>query len=142
MDVESNSEIPYYETPPSYEEFLEKHLIPNLPAVIGPKLTEHWESRKNWVVPTHDTGNGPEYKPNYSYLREHFGTAEADVARCNKRHFTDQERKAMSFKDFVNLWEADDGKVSLYYLKDCHLVKTFPGDKFYTVPDIFQGKII
>lgn len=133
-------EIPYYEIPPNYEEFFKKHLIPNLPAVIGPKLIEQWECRKKWIVPTNDKGNGPKYKPNYSYLRDHFGTAKGQVARCNKRHFTDQERESMSFKDFVDLWEADDGKESLYYLKDCHLANTFPNDEFYTLPDIFQGR--
>lgn len=141
MDIESDLDIPYYETPPSYEEFLQKHLLPNLPAVIGPRLTEHWESRKKWVIPN-DKVDGPKYKPNYSYLRDHFGSAKGQVAHCNKRHFTDQLRKSMTFKDFINLWEADDGKESLYYLKDCHLAKTFSDDIFYTVPDIFQGKIV
>ncbi|KAI9253249.1 hypothetical protein EDC94DRAFT_567180 [Helicostylum pulchrum] len=131
--------IPHYDEPPSYKEFLEKHMTPNRPAVIGSKLSEHWPCQKDWVIPTNNTApDTPRYKPNYSYLRNKFGTTEGQVARCNKRHFTDQQRKCMTFKAFVDLWEADDGKESLYYLKDCHLARTFPQDEFYTVPDIFR----
>lgn len=133
--------IPHYDEPPSYKEFLENHMTPNRPAVIGSKLSEHWSCQKDWVIPTNNTApDTPRYKPNYSYLRNKFGTTEGQVARCNKRHFTDQQRKCMTFKAFVDLWEADDGKESLYYLKDCHLARTFPQDEFYTVPDIFRGK--
>ncbi|KAI9361425.1 hypothetical protein BD770DRAFT_360987 [Pilaira anomala] len=129
--------IPHYEEVPNYEDFLKNHLIPNQPAVIGSKLTESWSCRKSWVVPTNQE-EGPLFKPNYTYLREKFGTAMGQVAKCNKRHFTDQKRTTMSFKDFVDLWEADDGKESLYYLKDCHLARTFPDENFYDVPDILK----
>lgn len=128
--------IPYYEEVPSYEDFLKNHLIPNRPALIGSKLT----CRKSWVMPTNQEEEGPLFKPNYAYLREEFGSAKGQVAKCNKRHFTDQKRTAMSFEDFVDLWEADDGKESLYYLKDCHLARTFPDEKYYDVPDILKGK--
>ncbi|CEP08308.1 hypothetical protein [Parasitella parasitica] len=44
----------------------------------------------------------------------------------------------MSFADFCAKWKEADGKPSQDYLKDLHLYKTFPGDEFYTVPDLFE----
>lgn len=137
--MDSDLSIPYYHTAPSYEEFWNKHLITNLPCVIGPSMTQDWKSRKEWIVPTNNENKEkPQFKPDYNYLRDRFGSASGQVAKCNKRHFTDQVRVKTSFKDFADLWEADDGKESLYYLKDLHLMKTFPEDKFYSVPELFE----
>lgn len=130
--------IPYYENPPSYDDFLKNHLIPNKPCIIGPVLTENWNARKEWVVPT--SQECPKYKPNYTYLRDHYGTVEGMVAKCSKRDFSDQHRTPLSFSEFTDLWEADDGKPSQYYLKDLHLAKAFPQDPFYQVPDLFEGE--
>lgn len=141
VQQECDIEIPYYETVPTYEEFWKSHLIPNTPCVIGPSLTENWTSRKEWIVPTGNTlENEPQFKPNYKYLRDHFGSATGQVAKCDERHFTDQERIEMKIKDFVDIWEGDDGKESVYYLKDLHLMKMFPEDNFYHVPTLFEGK--
>lgn len=134
--------IPYYSEPPTFDEFLQCHLIPNKPCIIGPQLIDHWKARKEWVVPTNAPEDAPQWKPNYAYLRDHYGSAEGQVAMCNKRHFTDQERTIMPFADFVNLWEADDGRPSVYYLKDMHLQQAFPQDHFYKVPHLFQGFIL
>ena len=136
-------DIPYYEIPPTYKEFLENHLIPNKPAIIGPSLIQDWKARKEWIVPVSEKTDSnqlfPKFKPNYAYLREHYGRAEGQVAKCDKRHFTDQERISMTFSEFVDLWEQDDGKESVYYLKDLHLVQLFPNDIAYTVPTLFEG---
>ncbi|KAI8058960.1 uncharacterized protein B0P05DRAFT_517310 [Gilbertella persicaria] len=136
-------EIPYYETPPSYKEFLSNHLMLNKPAIIGSALTQDWKARKEWIIPitepvTSNTTPQPKYKPNYQYLKQRFGAAKGQVARCDRRHFTDQERMIMSFAEFADLWEAADGKPSVYYLKDLHLVKLFPKDIAYQVPEIFE----
>lgn len=140
IEMNSDLTIPYYPTAPSYEEFWKNHLLTNLPCVIGPSMTKEWKSRKEWIVPTHNENTGePQFKPDYNYLRDRFGSASGQVAKCNERHFTDQVRVKSSFKDFADLWQADDGKESLYYLKDLHLMKTFPEDKFYSVPELFEG---
>ncbi|KAL9537694.1 hypothetical protein MBANPS3_011546 [Mucor bainieri] len=136
-------DIPYYDTPPTYDEFLKNHLIPNKPCIIGPSFTQNWKANKEWIVANVSNSNEnsqhqPKYKPNYIYLCQQYGTAQGQVARCDKRHFTDQERTEMSFADFCEKWQEDDGKASLDYLKDLHLQKTFPYDKFYTVPDLFE----
>lgn len=137
-------DTPYYEIPPTYEEFLKNHLIPNKPCIIGPSFTSSWKANKEWIVANDTNGHEgkqhqPRYKPNYKHLCQQYGAAQGQVARCNKRHFTDQERTEMSFADFCAKWQEEDGKPSLDYLKDLHLQKTFPDDEFYTVPDLFEG---
>lgn len=137
-------DIPYYSEPLRYDDFLRFHLIPNKPCVIGPRLIDHWKARQEWVVPTTNDSNAydnrPQFKPNYKYFREHYGSAEGQVATCNKRHFTDQERTIMPIAEFVDIWESDDGRPSVYYLKDMHLQQAFPDDLFYKVPHLFEGK--
>ncbi|KAI8991079.1 hypothetical protein BDF20DRAFT_842532 [Mycotypha africana] len=142
-NVDDDLHIPYYEVPPTYEEFLENHLIPNKPCIIGPAFIDNWKARKEWIVPVDNLDEvaeniRPKYKPNYQYMRKHFGSAESQVAKCNQRHFTDQWRESMSFEQFADLWEADDGKESLWYFKDFHMMRTFPDDKFYKVPNLFE----
>ncbi|KAI9482804.1 MAG: hypothetical protein EXX96DRAFT_478609 [Benjaminiella poitrasii] len=140
-----NLDIPYYKVPPSYSDFLKNHLIPNKPAIIGPALIDSWKARKEWIVPidtpapsTATTDLQPKFKPNYAYLRDHFGSAQGQVAKCDERHFTDQHRTVQTFAEFIKTWEADDGKPSLYYLKDFHLAKAFPDNHFYQVPYLFE----
>ncbi|ORZ21679.1 hypothetical protein BCR42DRAFT_408063 [Absidia repens] len=146
--------IPYYADPPSYEYFLQHHLIANIPALIGPKLIDHWEARQKWTQPiTSETFsnekcddtelNGslsphPQLQPNYYYLKQKFGSAQVQVADCNERDFTDQRRTTLPFDDFVDLWQQTD-KLDRhhYYLKDWHFVQAFPSENMYQVPDIF-----
>ncbi|KAI8636662.1 hypothetical protein BD408DRAFT_448262 [Parasitella parasitica] len=139
----SELEIPFYDIPPTYKEFLKNHLIPNKPCIIGPRFTSSWKANKEWIVPTTDSAVdnktlAPAYKPNYDYLCQQYGTAQGLVARCDRRYFTDQERIEMSFADFCKKWEQDDGKPSQDYLKDLHLQKIFPGEEFYGVSDLFE----
>ena len=132
-------EIPYYSTPPTYNTFLKEHLIPNRPCIIGPALTEEWKARSEWIVPNTEKLTEAAFKPKYDFLRARFGSVTVPVAQCHRRQFTDQLRTPMKFEDFVNLWEADDKKVSHYYSKDFHLMRSFPEYKFYCIPEIFQG---
>lgn len=128
--------VPYYEKPPSYEYFLEHHLKPNLPALVGPELTAHWRARREWVEPVVDSSDPeqPSSIPRFEYLRQAFGEATAQVADCSERHFTDQKRTDMKFSDFVDVWQ--QGR---FYLKDWHFCRAFPEYEAYTVPDIFAG---
>ncbi|KAI8369589.1 uncharacterized protein BYT42DRAFT_585019 [Radiomyces spectabilis] len=127
-----------YEEPPSYEEFLHNHLLPNEPAIIGPALTAHWRARHDWVVPTDHVTHElqPRCKPNYAFLRQQFAAAKVTVADCLERDFTDQKRCDMTFNEFADLWEKDSGR---YYLKDWHFVHDMNEKEapFYEVPDIF-----
>ncbi|RCH89735.1 hypothetical protein CU097_003477 [Rhizopus azygosporus] len=133
------NDIVYYEAVPSYKEFLERHLVPNQPAMFGPALTKDWNARKEWVIPNEQAM--PRFKPNYAYLKSRFGNTRVQVAECNKRHFTDQERSEMTFAEFCQLWEANEGKKEKsgnYYLKDWHFVKAFPDEGAYEVPKVFK----
>ncbi|KAI7871583.1 hypothetical protein BDF14DRAFT_1718672 [Spinellus fusiger] len=133
--------VSYYEQPPSYDEFLRRHLMANVPAVIGPSLIAHWGARKTWVVPKtpspQDTGTT--HQPNYGYLRKMFGSCTVQVADCHDRYFTDQKRSDMTFAAFVDLWEhaLDTSHSSRYYLKDWHFVHACPEIEAYTVPYLF-----
>ncbi|KAL0095023.1 hypothetical protein J3Q64DRAFT_1716994 [Phycomyces blakesleeanus] len=131
--------VQYYEQPPSYEKFLHHHLIPNLPALIGPSLTAEWEATKSWVTVEQDKSDSNRSRriPNYEHLRTIYGSCKVQVADCNDRYFTDQKRSEMTFDDFVDLWQKDTGK-SRFYLKDWHFVQARPEIKAYEVPKIFE----
>ena len=45
---------PKLEITPSYREFLESYLVPNVPVVIGPSLISAWPALRHWV-----TNEGP-----------------------------------------------------------------------------------
>ncbi|KAI8076739.1 uncharacterized protein BX664DRAFT_343802 [Halteromyces radiatus] len=140
----TNTTIPYYTDPPTYEYFLRHHLIPNVPAIFGPRLIDHWEARQTWIKPisnytTHDPNiPQPQSQPNYDYLREKFGKALVQVADCDQRDFTDQKRTELTFDAFVDLWQNTTiDQHSHYYLKDWHFAQAFPDQTMYKVPDIF-----
>ncbi|KAI8983023.1 hypothetical protein BDB01DRAFT_792083 [Pilobolus umbonatus] len=138
-DKSDSIDIPYYSTPPAYDYFHQHHLLPNKPALIGPTLTAGWKARNEWVSLTgNDKDCEPNYRPHYEYLRHHFGQAIVQVAECNKRQFTDQERREMTMSEFVSIWERDEGKNSNEYLKDWHFVQSFPNENNYTVPSLFE----
>ncbi|KAI9012533.1 hypothetical protein CLU79DRAFT_709243 [Phycomyces nitens] len=129
--------VQYYEQPPSYEDFLHHHLIPNLPALIGPSLTAEWEATKSWVTVDSRDPKCSRRIPNYTHLRTIYGSCKVQVADCNDRYFTDQKRSEMTFDEFVDLWQQETG-TSRYYLKDWHFVQARPEVKAYEVPDIFK----
>lgn len=140
------SDIPYYEEPPSYEHFLEEHLMKNVPALIGPSLTSSWMARKEWVQSIHrqdpDLRSGsptPMTQPNYNFLECAFGTAQVQVADCLERDFTDQKRGEMTFSEFIASWKsAEPDSACRYYLKDWHFTKAFPTYHAYDVPYLFE----
>ncbi|KAI8342721.1 hypothetical protein BC941DRAFT_509612 [Chlamydoabsidia padenii] len=138
----SSYTIPYYNDPPSYQHFLQHHLIPNIPAIIGPRLVDHWEARQTWIQPlepspqSKDTPSPqPQAQPNYEYLRQVFGAAQVQVADCDQRDFTDQKRSSLTFDAFVDLWQQP--QQHRYYLKDWHFVQAFPDKNMYQVPYLF-----
>ncbi|KAI9259329.1 hypothetical protein BY458DRAFT_517479 [Sporodiniella umbellata] len=134
----SATNVARYDRVVEYQEFLEKHLIPNTPALFSAAFTHHWKARKEWVVPNPDTSDSsPKSLPNFDLLLSRFGEAQVPIACCHKRHFSDQERTTMSFKQFCEFW-CLNGSSSGYYLKDWHFVKAFPKEEAYQVPDLFQ----
>ncbi|KAF9425943.1 JmjC domain-containing protein 4 [Podila epigama] len=133
-DYSHLSEIPYCSTPPSYREFLEKYLEPNIPVLIGPTLTQNWRARQEWVT--------AEGKPDFERLRNQLclEPVQVPVADCHAKDFTDQKRSTMDLRDFLDQWQAlsECGQPARIYLKDFHFVKTFPTFHAYETPEIFR----
>lgn len=134
-DYSTVNGIDTLDTPPTYSQFIEHYLEPNLPVLIGPALTTNWRARQQWVCPV--TG-----KPNFDNLREQLCSNEpiqVPVADCQCKDFTDQKRSTMDLKGFLDEWEEHSraDRPSRTYLKDFHFVKTFPDYGAYETPDIF-----
>ncbi|KAJ2160976.1 hypothetical protein GGF46_001835 [Coemansia sp. RSA 552] len=109
----------------SVDEFVRDFLEPNLPVVLGPKLTEHWAARKEWVAGA--TGE----KPNFARLKELYGQSAVQVAQCDQVYFSDQKRVEMQFGDFIDQWR-DHGSDNKLYCKDWHFARANPEYQAYT----------
>ncbi|KAG0034202.1 JmjC domain-containing protein 4 [Podila clonocystis] len=133
-DYSHITEIPYCAVPPSYDEFLEKYLEPNIPVLIGPALTQPWRARQEWVT--------SESKPDFDRLRSQLCTQpiQVPVADCQSKDFSDQKRSAMDLKDFLDEWQeqSETHQPARTYLKDFHFVRSFPDYGAYETPDIFR----
>lgn len=133
-DYSHITKIPYCIVPPSYDEFLETYLEPNIPVLIGPALTQPWRARQEWVT--------SEGKPDFDRLRSQLCTqpVQVPVADCQSKDFSDQKRSTMDFKDFLDEWQAQSEahQPARTYLKDFHFVRSFPDYGAYETPDIFR----
>eukprot|EP00794_Sanderia_malayensis_P017460 gene17460-19207_t len=113
------------------EDFHKLYLSGNKPCVLHKDLTKDWRSRQEWVV------NG---KPNFSHLREHFGSSKVPVANCDKREHNAHCKKDMLFEDFIAYWEScSKSKSKLLYLKDWHFQREYPEYRAYEVLDYFKS---
>jgi len=109
-----------------YEEFREKHLLPNKPVIIGPDLVSSWPARTLWTVSNPESSFS---HPNFDVLTQRYGDLNVPV---------DQEgcRSTMLLKDVLDAWRKEEGKN--LYVKDWHLARQRPQDQFYETPDIFK----
>jgi hypothetical protein len=131
------TEIPYCEAI-TYSEFVFKHLIPNIPLILGGSLTQRWRARQNWV--------DDEGKPNWTYLKQNFGNSQVDVADCNQKWFSDQPKTTMPFNQFLDKWreskvfesKSKSAEEWKGYLKDWHFGRDFKEHGAYEVFDIFK----
>ncbi|TCD61992.1 hypothetical protein EIP91_007632 [Steccherinum ochraceum] len=131
---------------PSYAEFLEEYLIPNMPVIIGPALVTSWPAFSTWTVPSKSGTDGKEDDPttreiHWQYLVDRYGHFEVSVADCASVDVDgNQERDTRLFRDVVSLWQNGEGRT--LYVKDWHLPNAVetedPGKAFYTTPDIFR----
>lgn len=80
--------------------------------------------------------SGPTHTPDFDFLSRTFGEAKVQVAKCDTREYSDQERSEMSFARFLLDWS--QGKGGTRYCKDFHLVQAFPEYKAYTTPQLFS----
>ncbi|KAG0043576.1 JmjC domain-containing protein 4 [Gryganskiella cystojenkinii] len=134
-DYSNIESIPYCNEPPTYHQFRDRFLDPNIPVLIGPSLTAPWRARQQWVCA--QTG-----KPDFDRLRDQLcqQPVEVPVADCATRDYTDQKRSTMDLKQFLDEWEAKSllGEPSRTYLKDFHFIRAFPSYGAYETPAIFR----
>lgn len=110
----------------SYEEFRENYLLPNKPVIIGPTLVSSWPARTLWTV----SDPGVSFsRPNFDVLVQRYGDLTVPV---------DQEghRSTMILKEVLDTWNKGEGQD--LYVKDWHLARQCPQDRFYDTPDIFR----
>lgn len=112
----------------TYQEFFENHLIKNMPCIVQ-NVTTTWECSEKWIK---------NECLNYEYLSQTYGELEAPIANCNEILDYAQRTTNVKVSDFMSYLQ-NDQKNSLLYLKDLHLKKLRPNDKFYTVPKIFTS---
>ena len=110
----------------SYKEFRENHLLPNKPVIIGPDLVSSWPARTLWTIPDPDASFS---RPNFDVLFERYADLVVPI---------DQEgcRSTMVLKDVLSAWRKEEGQN--LYVKDWHLARQCPQDRFYDTPDIFK----
>lgn len=114
-------------SPISYSEFYENFIKANKPCIFDSSFTQTWNSRKEWVK--------FDGSVNVDYFRKHYGSVDAPVVDCNKRHYSAHEKCKMKVHQFFSYWE--NRKDKLLYLKDWHLQRTAYG--FYEVPIYFAS---
>ncbi|XP_022250486.1 jmjC domain-containing protein 4-like isoform X2 [Limulus polyphemus] len=133
----SELDVKYIDNQISYQDFVVQFLIPNLPCKFASHFTESWRSRKEWV--------NSEMKPNFSFLKEHFGMATVPVADCSQKVYNSQHKQEMYLKSYINYLETvkendwDFTSKPCLYLKDWHFVRDFPGYSAYTTPIFFTS---
>ncbi|XP_041970722.1 2-oxoglutarate and iron-dependent oxygenase JMJD4 [Aricia agestis] len=111
-----------------YHQFFSDVMLKNIPCVIK-NVTNSWECSKHWVV---------DEKINYEYLIKEYGELEAPVANCDIITFNSQCKTNMKVKHFMQYLK-ESNKEKILYLKDWHLKRLRPDDKFYEVPFIFAS---
>ncbi|KAH9816769.1 hypothetical protein DFH28DRAFT_890519 [Melampsora americana] len=139
-------------TPPDYQNFLEKYLLPNRPCLIRGALIDDWAAFQIWTS-THDEVSYPnlaKLKNSYGHLAVSCIESEAgDVLSTASSDGYSSTRVCMPFSEVIERWErslsATGPKQSSkkLYVKDWHLPKIVEGAddqpcSFYSTPEIFQ----
>ncbi|KAJ8726496.1 hypothetical protein PYW07_001194 [Mythimna separata] len=109
-----------------FTDFFNNFMLKNLPCQIK-NVTDNWKCARQWV-------KGDQI--NYDNLIEEYGDLIAPVADCKNIQFNSQCKSDMKVHQYIEyLQNATDNR--LLYLKDWHLRRSRPDDKFYEVPPYF-----
>lgn len=99
----------------TYEDFFRDYLEANQLCVFSTEVTQHWRSRKEWVM------NG---RPHLEILSNQFGHSIAPVANCGQAKYNSQVKQDMSVAEFCDYWmdscQSETNKTETLYLKDWH----------------------
>lgn len=112
----------------SYEEFFNNNMRRNVPCIIQ-HIGAEWEASKKWT----DAAD----RINYEYLTNQYGNLTVPVTDCKNILFEHQPTSEMTCSDFLNAWKNEEDQTKLLYLKQWHLQKSEPNDRFYIVPKYF-----
>nr|XP_018904443.1 PREDICTED: jmjC domain-containing protein 4 [Bemisia tabaci] len=117
-----------------YSNFFVEHLVKNQPCIIK-ACAQDWTSSQHWTI------SG---KPNFTLLKDKFGSAQVSVSDCKVKYYNAHQTKSMIFSDFMNYWEKYSSDCwpaneACLYLKDWHLMKNFPTESVYVVPYQFSS---
>ncbi|XP_041376873.1 uncharacterized protein LOC121389344 [Gigantopelta aegis] len=124
--------IPHLDGCPSYEEFFLRFLLPNKPCVLSSEATAKWQSRREWVC--------KDGKPDFEFLRQHFGDAVVPVADCGKQEYCAHPKQEMLLGEFLQYLCSDHaGSEECLYLKDWHFTRSFPDYTAYETPVYFRS---
>ena len=115
----------------TYNQFFEEYLLTNKSSIIK-NISDDWPATKNWVK----LGS-----PNFEYLESKYGRETVTIYDCDKKYYNSQETSTGTFSDYVNYWKGvrNGGDNKVLYLKDWHLKKDYPDDRFYEVPVFFAS---
>lgn len=107
-------------------DFFNNFMSKNLPCLIK-NVTDNWKCARQWVE---------DDQINYDNLIEEYGDLIAPVADCKNIEFNSQCKSDMKVHKYIQYLK-DPTDSRLLYLKDWHLRRSRPDDKFYEVPHYF-----
>lgn len=122
---------------PTYQEFYDRHLLPNVPCLIKARKDgcsgfdlSKWKISSEWV-----TTDG---LVDIDSIGLHVETM-VPVSSCEKRHFNSQECREMPFSEFSSYWkDGERREKELLYLKDWHFRRDCPDfEAYYETPAYF-----
>lgn len=123
----SHSDLSVLDNIISYNSFFRNQLLPNNPCIIK-NISSSWDCTKNWV--SNDSIN-------FDYIINEYGNLQAPVADCDTLLYNAHCKQNMKVKEYMNYIKTL--KFNKLYLKDWHLKRLKPNDKFYLVPEIFAS---
>lgn len=107
-------------------DFFNNYMLKNIPCLIK-NVTDNWKCASQWV-------KGDQI--NYDHLIEEYGDLIVPVADCKNIQFNAQCKSDMKVHQYIEyLQSTTDSRI--LYLKDWHLQRSRPDDKFYEVPQYF-----
>ncbi|CAD0196024.1 unnamed protein product [Chrysodeixis includens] len=109
-----------------FGDFFEHYMLKNKPCIIQ-NVVSDWECAKKWVT---------EDEINYDYMVEEYGDMDAPVANCKNIQYNAQCKSNMKVHEFLKYLQCNTNN-ELLYLKDWHLRKNRPNDKFYEILPYF-----
>lgn len=117
----------------TYIDFFKNYIQSNKPCIIY-GVTNDWNASTQWIDMKINI-------PNFLLLENLYGNINVPVVDFDTADCFPCTKKTMLFRDYLKYWkDRFENKTSqISYLKDWHLRKERPDDKFYSVPEYFSS---